>query len=64
MIELIHIYISADGHPITFVLASGGPRPIRRDWLVHFIGIASKHFFPPCHIVKITRKKFVFEPFK
>jgi len=54
--ELININISADVHPITFVFESGGSRPIRRDWLLHLIGIASKHFFP-CHIVKITRRK-------
>jgi len=55
--ELIDINISADSHPITFVSASGGPRPVRRDWLIHLISIASKHFFSPCHIVKISRRK-------
>jgi len=57
--ELINIQISADSHPITFVYASGGSRPIRRDWLIHLIGIASKHFFSSCHIVKITRRKII-----
>jgi len=43
--EQINIYITADGHPITFVEASGGPGPVRRDRLIHLIGIASKLFF-------------------
>jgi len=35
---------------------SGGPRPVRRDWLIHLIGMhCYKTFFSPCHIVKITR---------
>jgi len=37
----------------TFVSASIRPRPVRRDWLIHLIGIASKVCFSPCHIVKI-----------
>jgi len=43
--ELINIHISAAGRPITFVYASGGARSVRRDWLIHLFGIASKHFF-------------------
>jgi len=43
--QLIYIHISADGQPIAFVLESGGPRPVRNDWLIHLIGIASKLFF-------------------
>jgi len=34
--------------------------PVRyfsRDWLIYLIGIASKHFYSPCNIVKITRRK-------
>jgi len=30
------------------------------EMLIDLIGIASKHFFPPCHIVKITRRKLIF----
>jgi len=40
--ELININVSAYGHLITLVWASGGPRPTRRDWLIDLIGIASK----------------------
>jgi len=29
----------------TFVWASGGPRPVCRDWLIHLIGIALIFFF-------------------
>jgi len=44
--ELINIHIlSADSHLITFVYEFAGPRPVRRDWLIHLIGIASKLFF-------------------
>jgi len=56
--ELININTSADGHPIEFVLASGGPRPVRNDWLIHLIGIASKQFiFSPYHSVIFTWRK-------
>jgi len=44
--ELININISCDGHPNTFVYASGGPRPVRRDWWVHLVGIALKKNSP------------------
>jgi len=42
--QLIYINISPDGQPIAFVQES--VRPIRNDWLIDLIGIASNYFFP------------------
>jgi len=36
----MNINISSDGHPITFVEAYGGRRPVRRDWLIYLIDIS------------------------
>jgi len=39
----MNINISADGHPITFILFKrlvDHARPMRRNWLINFIGIA------------------------
>jgi len=36
-------------------------RLVRRDWLTYLIGIASKLYFSPCHIVKITKRKKTFQ---
>jgi len=55
--ELINIHISADSHPIPFVWTSGGSCPVRHDWLIYLIGIATKQFFSSSHIVKITSRK-------
>jgi len=44
--QQININLSADGQPIIFVEASGGPRLVCRYWLIHLIGIAcSKECF-------------------
>jgi len=37
--------------------------PVRRDWLIHLIGIASKHFFSH-HIIKITIRNIFFGTFE